>query len=122
MTAEVEIELFALDRPLQRERPFSTAADRTAAEILSRLDDPSLSLTSLSASHRMSPRTLQLLFEQAGQIYSEFVLEHRLLRGGAASKPDVAHPQDHRDRPSRRLLGRIVFSSRLSPALWSDTR
>ena len=30
--------------------------------------------------HRVSPRTIQLLFEQAGITYSGFVLEQRLLR------------------------------------------
>ncbi|WP_271588577.1 helix-turn-helix transcriptional regulator [Bradyrhizobium sp. CCBAU 53415] len=34
----------------------------------------------LSAAHRVSPRTIQLLLEQAGITYSDFVLEQRLLR------------------------------------------
>lgn len=50
------------------------------ADILAQLDSPSLSLTVLSAAHRVSPRTIQLLFEQAGITYSGFVLEQRLLR------------------------------------------
>lgn len=50
------------------------------ADILAQLDSPALSLTVLSAAHRVSPRTIQLLFEQAGITYSGFVLEQRLLR------------------------------------------
>ncbi|MGL9620527.1 helix-turn-helix transcriptional regulator [Bradyrhizobium sp. U531] len=50
------------------------------SDILARLDSPALSLTGLSAAHRISPRTVQLLFEQAGITYSGFVLEQRLLR------------------------------------------
>ncbi|MDD1533352.1 AraC family transcriptional regulator [Bradyrhizobium sp. WBOS4] len=50
------------------------------SDILARLDSPGLSLTGLSAAHRISPRTIQLLFEQAGITYSGFVLEQRLLR------------------------------------------
>ncbi|MEY9606412.1 AraC-like DNA-binding protein [Bradyrhizobium japonicum] len=48
--------------------------------ILAQLDNPALSLTVLSAAHRISPRTIQLMFEQAGITYSGFVLEQRLLR------------------------------------------
>jgi AraC-like DNA-binding protein len=50
------------------------------ADILAQLDSPALSLSVLSAAHRVSPRTIQLLFEQAGITYSGFVLEQRLLR------------------------------------------
>jgi len=50
------------------------------SDILARLDSPSLSLAALSATHRISPRSIQLLFEQAGLTYTGFVLEHRLLR------------------------------------------
>lgn len=50
------------------------------SDILAQLDSPALSLTVLSATHRVSPRTIQLLFEQAGITYSGFVLEQRLLR------------------------------------------
>nr|WP_283818391.1 helix-turn-helix transcriptional regulator [Bradyrhizobium diazoefficiens] len=39
-----------------------------------------MSLAGLSAAHRISPRTVQLLFEQAGITYSGFVLEQRMLR------------------------------------------
>ncbi|UGX94592.1 AraC family transcriptional regulator [Bradyrhizobium barranii subsp. barranii] len=50
------------------------------SDILAQLDNPALSLTVLSAAHRISPRTIQLMFEQAGITYSGFVLEQRLLR------------------------------------------
>ncbi|WP_247970719.1 AraC family transcriptional regulator [Bradyrhizobium sp. 195] len=50
------------------------------SDILAQLDNPALSLTVLSATHRVSPRTIQLLFEQGGITYSGFVLEQRLLR------------------------------------------
>jgi len=50
------------------------------SDILMQLGNPALSLTDLAAAHRVSPRTIQLLFEQAGITYSGFVLEQRLLR------------------------------------------
>ena len=50
------------------------------SDILAQLDNPALSLTSLSSARRISPRTIQLMFEQAGITYSGFVLEQRLQR------------------------------------------
>lgn len=50
------------------------------ADILAQLDSAALSLPELAAAHRISPRTIQLLFEKAGITYSGFVLEQRLLR------------------------------------------
>ncbi|WP_271529879.1 MULTISPECIES: helix-turn-helix transcriptional regulator [unclassified Bradyrhizobium] len=50
------------------------------SDILAQLDSPALSLSDLAAAHRISPRTIQLLFERAGITYSGFVLEQRLLR------------------------------------------
>nr|WP_249156593.1 hypothetical protein [Bradyrhizobium diazoefficiens] len=44
------------------------------SDILAQLDSPALSLAGLSAAHRISPRAVQLLFEQAGITYSGFVL------------------------------------------------
>ncbi|MFK4491361.1 AraC family transcriptional regulator [Bradyrhizobium sp. USDA 336] len=50
------------------------------SDILAQLDSPALSLSDLAATHRISARTIQLLFEKAGITYSGFVLEQRLLR------------------------------------------
>ena len=50
------------------------------SDILAQLDSPGLSLSDLAAAHRISARTIQLLFEKAGITYSGFVLEQRLLR------------------------------------------
>ncbi|MBR0784657.1 AraC family transcriptional regulator [Bradyrhizobium iriomotense] len=50
------------------------------ADILAQLDRAAMSLSDLAATHRISPRTIQLLFEKAGITYSGFVLEQRLLR------------------------------------------
>ncbi|MFK4387522.1 AraC-like DNA-binding protein [Bradyrhizobium sp. USDA 223] len=50
------------------------------SDILAQLDSPALSLSDLAAAHRISPRSIQLLFERAGITYSGFVLEQRLLR------------------------------------------
>ncbi|PJG54940.1 AraC family transcriptional regulator [Bradyrhizobium forestalis] len=54
--------------------------DALKSDILAQLDSPALSLSDLAASHRISPRSIQLLFERAGITYSGFVLEQRLLR------------------------------------------
>ncbi|MBR0853467.1 AraC family transcriptional regulator [Bradyrhizobium liaoningense] len=50
------------------------------SDIMAQLDSPGLSLSDLAAAHRISPRSIQLLFERAGITYSSFVLEQRLLR------------------------------------------
>lgn len=64
-----------------RSRGLAAARFETLkSNILAQLDSPALSLTSLSAAHRISSRTIQLMFEQAGETYTGFVLEHRLLR------------------------------------------
>jgi AraC-like DNA-binding protein len=64
-----------------RSRGLSAARfDMLKADIMARLDDSGLSLGSLAAAHRISARTIQAMFEQAGLTYSGFVLEHRLLR------------------------------------------
>ncbi|WP_027574966.1 AraC family transcriptional regulator [Bradyrhizobium sp. WSM1743] len=54
--------------------------DALKSDILAQLDSPALSLSDLAAAHRISPRSIQLLFERAGITYSGFVLEQRLLR------------------------------------------
>jgi AraC-like DNA-binding protein len=64
-----------------RSRGLAAARFETLkSSILAELESPALSLTGLSAAHQISPRTIQLMFEQAGETYSGFVLEHRLLR------------------------------------------
>ncbi|WP_025033694.1 AraC family transcriptional regulator [Bradyrhizobium sp. DOA9] len=50
------------------------------ADILAQLDSAALSLSDLAATHRISARTIQLLFEKAGITFSGFVLEQRLVR------------------------------------------
>lgn len=64
-----------------RSRGLAAARFETLkSNILAQLDSPALSLAGLSAAHRISSRTIQLMFEQAGETYTGFVLEHRLLR------------------------------------------
>ena len=64
-----------------RSRGLAAARFETLkSSILAELENSALSLTGLSAAHQISPRTIQLMFEQAGETYSGFVLEHRLLR------------------------------------------
>jgi AraC-like DNA-binding protein len=64
-----------------RSRGLAAARFETLkSAILSQIDNPALSLTGLSAENRISSRTIQLMFEQAGETYSGFVLEQRLLR------------------------------------------
>ena len=50
------------------------------ADILRNLERPDLSVASLAAAHRMSPRAVQRLFEGEGTTLSAFVLERRLQR------------------------------------------
>ncbi|MGY4382033.1 AraC-like DNA-binding protein [Bradyrhizobium sp. i1.3.6] len=93
------------------------------SDILAQLDNPALSLTVLSAAHRISPRTIQLMFEQAGITYSGFVLEQRLLRAERLLRnPNPARAQDHRDRAPRRLSRRLLLPSRIPPPLRTDAR
>ncbi|CAN7510292.1 AraC family transcriptional regulator [Bradyrhizobium sp. LjRoot220] len=66
---------------LAKDRGLAAARlEAIKADILARLGDGSLTLAELAQRHRMSPRTIQLLFERSGATFSEFVLEQRLLR------------------------------------------
>ncbi|WP_249140544.1 AraC family transcriptional regulator [Bradyrhizobium manausense] len=96
------------------------------SNILAQLDSPALSLTSLAAAHRISPRTIQLMFEQAGETYTGFLLEHRLLRADrllrnpnlrARKIIEIAHLAGFQDvsyfyRAFRRRFGRTPDDTR----------
>jgi AraC-like DNA-binding protein len=102
--------------------------DTLKADILSRLDSPLLSLTNLAATHKISPRSIQLLFEQAGLTYSGFVLEQRLLRAERLLRNpnlrrrkiiEIAHLAGFQDisyfhRAFRRRFGRTPDDARTS--------
>ncbi len=49
-------------------------------DILARLGSRELTLTALAARHKVSQRSIQLLFEREGMTFSRFVLEQRLAR------------------------------------------
>jgi AraC-like DNA-binding protein len=49
-------------------------------DILAHLTDPNLSVATLAARQRLSPRYIHMLFEQEGMTYSEFVVTERLTR------------------------------------------
>ena len=66
---------------LAKERGLAAARlEAIKADILARLGDGGLTLADLARRHRVSPRTIQLLFERSGATFSEFLLEQRLLR------------------------------------------
>lgn len=48
------------------------------ADIMAKLDDPGLSVASIAARHRMTPRYVHKLFESGGVTFSEFLLASRL--------------------------------------------
>src|SRR5437016_5781406 len=45
--------------------------------------DGKLSISAVAARHRLTPRTVQMLFEDSGTTFTAFVREQRLLRAGA---------------------------------------
>lgn len=49
-------------------------------DIANRLDQPDLSVATISASHRIKPRWVQRLFEGEGTTFTEYVLAQRLIR------------------------------------------
>jgi transcriptional regulator GlxA family with amidase domain len=49
-------------------------------DVRERAGDHDLTLAAVAARHRISPRTVQLLFESEGLTFSQFVLEQRLTR------------------------------------------
>lgn len=50
------------------------------ADIMAHAGDHDLTLAAVAARHRISPRSIQLLFESEGITFSQFVLEQRLAR------------------------------------------
>lgn len=66
---------------LAKERGLAAARlEAIKADILARLGDGNLTLASVAQRHRVSPRSIQLLFERTGVTFSEFLLEQRLMR------------------------------------------
>jgi AraC-like DNA-binding protein len=49
-------------------------------DVLARLEDPKLTVSSIAVRHRVTPRYIHKLFERSGSTFSEFVIEHRLRR------------------------------------------
>lgn len=92
---------------LAKERGLAAARlEAIKASILARLGDGSLTLAGVARRHRVSPRTVQLLFERSGVTFSEFLLEQRLLRAArllrdpmhrAAKISDLAHRSGFND-------------------------
>lgn len=50
------------------------------ADVIAHAGERDLDLATVAARHRLSPRSVQLLFEFEGQTFSQFVLEQRLAR------------------------------------------
>jgi AraC-like DNA-binding protein len=50
------------------------------ADIVAHLGELALTLTALAARHRLTPRSIQMLFERDGVTFSQFVLAQRLAR------------------------------------------
>jgi AraC-like DNA-binding protein len=50
------------------------------ADILARAGDRNLTLAAVAARHKVSPRSVQLLFETEGTTFSQFLLRERLAR------------------------------------------
>ncbi|WP_027573573.1 AraC family transcriptional regulator [Bradyrhizobium sp. WSM1743] len=66
---------------LAKERGLAAARlEAIKSDILARLGDGNLTLASVAQRHRVSPRSIQLLFERTGVTFSEFLLEQRLTR------------------------------------------
>ncbi|MBH5400522.1 helix-turn-helix transcriptional regulator [Bradyrhizobium sp. CNPSo 4010] len=92
---------------LAKERGLAAARlEAIKADVLARLGDGSLTLAGVARRHRVSPRTVQLLFERSGVTFSEFLLEQRLLRAvrllrdpmhRAAKISDLAHRSGFND-------------------------
>jgi AraC-like DNA-binding protein len=62
-------------------------------EIADRLDDPSLSITTVAQWQGVSPRYVCMLFDDSGTTYSSYVLEQRLERARRLqADPHQAHP------------------------------
>ena len=49
-------------------------------DVMARLGDPELTVSSIAARHGVTPRYIHKLFERSGSTFSEFVTEHRIQR------------------------------------------
>lgn len=49
-------------------------------DVMARLEDPELTVSSVAARHGVTPRYIHKLFERSGSTFSEFVTEHRIER------------------------------------------
>jgi AraC-like DNA-binding protein len=73
MGAAADSACIAANRGLRAARLHAIQSD-----ILARLEDPDLTVSSIAADRGISPRYVHRLFEDAGMTFSKFVLERRL--------------------------------------------
>lgn len=96
------------------------AARRRAikADMARKASDIDFGITSIARAHGLTPRYIQMLFEEDGTTFSEYLGRHGFRAGtSAARRSRQRSDENQRHRAGGRLRERILFQSRISPAV-----
>ena len=108
-------------RGRRKHRGVRAARLRAVKDDIARiLKEGDVSVATVAARHRVSPRYLHKLFEREGVTFSEFVLDQRLTRAHRLlSDPRRAQREDRIGRLGCGLWRYLLFLSRVPPPLRS---